>query len=194
LEHQFPPQTLDATPQADVAIVLGGSVGLPIPPRVEVELSGASGRILHAAHLYRGGKVRRILVAAGNLPWQQRGRSEGEFIKELLIEWGVPDTAIEIDVSSRTTRENALEVKALYERHPFDRGLLVTSALHMPRAMRVFKRAGLPVAASTANVIVTDENPNLILSLLPNQAALGATTAAVHEWLGLVVYWLRGYL
>jgi uncharacterized SAM-binding protein YcdF (DUF218 family) len=194
LENQFPPQTVEATPRADVAIVLGGALGLPIPPRVEVELSSASGRLLHAARLYRGGKVQRILVAAGNLPWHQRGRSEAEFIKELLIEWGVPDDAIEIDASSRTTRENALEVKALYERQPFDRGLLVTSALHMPRAMKVFKRAGLPVSASTANVIVTDDTPNLILSLLPNQYALDATTAAVHEWLGLGVYWLRGYL
>jgi hypothetical protein len=43
-------------------------------------------------------------------------------------------------------------------------------------------------------VLVTDDTPNLLLSLLPNQFTLDATTAAVHEWLGLAVYWLRGYL
>jgi uncharacterized SAM-binding protein YcdF (DUF218 family) len=67
LERQFPPRTIAETPEADVAIVLGGALGQPLPPRVEVYLSGAAGRVLHASRLYRAGKVKRVLVSAGNI-------------------------------------------------------------------------------------------------------------------------------
>src|SRR5262252_4176853 len=69
LERQYPPRTMAQTPEADVAIVLGGALGQPLPPRVEVNLSGAAGRVLHASRLYRAGKVKRVLVSAGNIPW-----------------------------------------------------------------------------------------------------------------------------
>src|SRR5215831_17768690 len=39
LERQYPPRTMADTPAADVAIVLGGVLGQPEPPRVEVELT-----------------------------------------------------------------------------------------------------------------------------------------------------------
>src|SRR5262245_35447224 len=47
LERQYPARTLAQTPEADVAIVLGGALGQPLPPRVEVHLSTAAGRVLH---------------------------------------------------------------------------------------------------------------------------------------------------
>src|SRR5262249_13521111 len=58
LEQQYPPRALSNTPDADVAIVLGGAIRQPIPPRVEAELTAPSGRILHAARLYQAGKVK----------------------------------------------------------------------------------------------------------------------------------------
>src|SRR5262245_55431935 len=69
LERQYPARTVAVTPDADVAIVLGGVIGQPLPPRVEIDLSSAADRVLHAARLYRAGKVKRILVCAGNVPW-----------------------------------------------------------------------------------------------------------------------------
>src|SRR5215475_10089654 len=65
LERQYPPKPMLETQTAEVAIVLGGAVGQPLPPRVEAGLSAASDRVLHAARLYKAGKVKRILVTAG---------------------------------------------------------------------------------------------------------------------------------
>jgi uncharacterized SAM-binding protein YcdF (DUF218 family) len=98
------------TPTAEVAIVLGGAVGQPLPPRVEAGLSETSDRVLHAARLYKAGKIKRILVTAGNIPWVSSVKPEAELIKDLLVEWGVPSEAIERASQSRNTHENALEL------------------------------------------------------------------------------------
>lgn len=181
------------TPSADVAIVLGGALEQPLPPRVEVDLSRASGKILHASRLYRFGKVKRILVTAGNIPWRRAVKPEAELIKDLLIEWGVPAEAVQLGRGSRNTFENALEIRGMLDVDHFQSALLVTSAAHMPRAMAVFRHAGVPVIASTTEVWIADDDTDLT-DWLPNANSLSMTTGAVKEWIGLLVYKMRGYL
>ncbi len=194
LERQHPPRAIEQLPTSDVAIVLGGAVGHPIPPRHELDLSSASDRILHAARLHRAGKVRRVLVAAGNIPWLPSIKTEAELIRELLVTWGVPPGDIEIAGASRTTYENAIEVRDLRRARPFETALLVTSASHMPRAVAVFRKAGLPVTAATTDIEVVDEPGGNPLRWLPDAGALLMTTTAVKEWVGFWGYRLRGYL
>jgi uncharacterized SAM-binding protein YcdF (DUF218 family) len=194
LERQYPPRTLAQTPEADVAIVLGGALGQPLPPRVEVYLSGGAGRVLHASRLYRAGKVKRVLVSAGNIPWTLAIKPEAELIKELLVEWGVASEAIEIATASRNTYENAREIEHMWKARGFKSALLVTSALHMPRAIAVFRQAGLPVIASTADVLAVDGDARDLFAWLPDASALVATTNALKERVGILVYRLRGYL
>ena len=194
LERQHPPVALAELPTADVAIVLGGAIGQPLPPRKELDLSSAADRVLHAARLYKAGKVRRVLVAAGNVPWLPAVKTEAELIAELLVTWGVPANDIEIAGQSRNTFENALEIVEMRRTRPFASALLVTSASHMPRALAVFRRAGLPVTPATTDVEVVDEPSSNPLRWLPDAGALAMTTTAVREWVGYLAYRLRGYL
>jgi len=194
LERQYPPKALADTADADAAIILGGALGQPLPPRVDAGLSEASDRILHAARLYRAGKVKLILVSAGNLPWLPAVRPEAELIEELLVEWGVPQEAIELGRASRNTYENAQEIKQIWERRGLKSALLVTSASHMPRAIAVLRRAGLAVTASTADVQILDaDTSDSLFAWLPDASALATTTKAAKEWIGLVSYRLLGY-
>jgi uncharacterized SAM-binding protein YcdF (DUF218 family) len=194
LERQYPATAISDTPEADVAIILGGTLGQAVPPRVSPDLGSASDRVLHAARLYRAGKVKRILVAAGNIPWLPALKPEAQLIRELLVEWGVPEANIELGGASRNTYENALEISAMRETSGFASALLVTSAAHMPRAIAVFRRAGLPVMPSTTDVEVIDGRALDLLVWLPDVNALAMTTAAVKEWIGLWTYRARGYL
>lgn len=186
LESQYPPQPVADTPAADVAILLGGGVEAPVAPRIAAELNDGGDRVIHAARLYRAGKVGKILVTGGNLPWLAAGPSEAAHLRDYLVELGVPGEAIEIAGKSRNTIENAREIAALWGGGGYSSALLVTSAAHMPRAVEIFRRAGLPVTPSSTDVRGTPSIAFTPLELLPDADSLSRTTRAVKEWLGLL--------
>ena len=71
--------------------------------------------------------------------------------------------------------------------------LLVTSAAHMGRALPTFERAGVAaIPAATDHYI--DSMAPWPLELLPQAGALADTTAALKEYLGRLVYALRGQI
>jgi uncharacterized SAM-binding protein YcdF (DUF218 family) len=193
LEQQYPsdPATL---PSAEVAIVLGGAVSAPTPPHQTPELGEAADRVWHAAHLYRSGRVKRILAVGGSMPWGPQRTREAEIIRELLVELGVPRPAIQIGITSRNTYENAVEAKSLARDQPFATALLVTSAWHMPRALAVFRKAGIPVVPAPCDFRTDDTLTGTVLDWLPHAEAFAMTSAAMREWLGFYVYRWRGWL
>lgn len=193
LEQQYPsnPATL---PSAEVAIVLGGAVSAPIPPREAPELGAAADRVWQAAQLYRSGRVQRIIAVGGSVPWGPQRTREAEVIRQLLVELGVPGSAIQIGITSRNTYENAVETKALAQEQPFATALLVTSAWHMPRALAVFTKAGIPVAPAPCDFRADDALTGTILDWLPHAEAFAMTSGALREWLGYYVYRWRGWL
>lgn len=193
LEAHYPVIAVDEVAGADVAIVLGGAVEGPVPPRRAPDLGDAADRVLAAAELYRAGKVRKIVVSGGNLPWGAEVEPEAETIRGLLISWGVAAQDIVTGGTSRTTAENAREVLSIWPSLDASSALLVTSAAHMTRAIATFRKAGLPVSPFPTDVRAP-ERPFTILDLLPDAIALKASSDAAKEALGLLVYRLRGDL
>ena len=61
--------------------------------------------------------------------------------------FGIARDRVTLETRSRNTAENAAFTKALVKPKPGERWLLVTSALHMPRAIGCFRRVGFPVEA-----------------------------------------------
>ena len=178
---------------ADVAVLLGGALGQPLPPRVAPDMGEPGDRILHAWRLWREGKVAKIIVSGGNLPWQPAAAPESALIGAMLEELGVPPEAILLDETSRNTFENALQSRAIWSAEGFRTGYLVTSAAHMPRALAVFRRAGLPVEPSPTDFRVRLPLYDGILDFLPDPGALARTTQAVREMIGFAVYRMRGW-
>ncbi|PZF78809.1 YdcF family protein [Aestuariivirga litoralis] len=191
LEAAYPALPPGQSPAADVAIVLGGAVRGALPPRPGPDLAEASDRVLYAAELFRAGKVAKVVVTGGNLPWENASRPEAEVIASLLQSWGVPASRIVSLGSSRTTAENAAEVKAAWPSLGASSALLVTSAAHMPRALATFRSAGLPVTPAATDVRIVRQPTNL-LDVLPSADALLQTSDAAKEAIGYFVYWLRG--
>jgi uncharacterized SAM-binding protein YcdF (DUF218 family) len=195
LERQYPFRSAGETQPADVAIILGGAVSPATPPRREADLGDAADRVAFACELFKAGKVRKILVAGGMLPWLSSPgvEPEAEAIRHILISWGIPAEAIITEGWSRTTAENAAEVAKVWPSLGASSALLVTSASHMPRALATFRRAGLPVTPAPTDIRGVDD-PIDLLDLLPDATSLEATTGAAREAIGYFVYWLRGDL
>ncbi len=188
LEQDYPPRPVADTPRSDLAIVLGGALGGAAPPRVAPDLGGGVDRVWFAAQLYRQDRVPRLLVVGGNTPWTPQAPSEASSIKELLVAWGVPAEAVDIETGSLNTWENALGARRVIGAEVSGPLLLVTSGTHMRRALATFTRAGLDVIPATAEVSWTEGGKFTALDLIPNAGALAQTTLAFKEHLGLIVY------
>ena len=193
LEAEYPPAPIETLPRADVAIVLGGSIGQPLPPRVTSDLSDAADRVLYTARLFRAGKVDRILVSGGNLPWQAGVKPESQLVSDLLIEFGVRPGAIVQDDTSRNTHENAVNSAVIMNAQAWRTALLVTSGAHMPRALAAFRRVGLNVIPAATDIRVVYPLYSSLLDFLPDAGALTQTTEAIKEWIGLAAYRVRGW-
>ncbi|MDH3637367.1 MAG: YdcF family protein [Gammaproteobacteria bacterium] len=194
LERTHPPVAADAVPKSDAIVLLGGGLGLPLPPRFHADLNDSADRILYTARLFRAGVAPRVIVSGGNVFPQTGVHAESHYTAQLLTEWGVPADAILTETSSRTTYENAVRTKQLLMSNNLKRVVLVTSGFHMPRALAVFKSAGIQASPAISDVIVVQyEQPN-ILRWVPSAAALDATTLALKEYLGVAVYRWRGWI
>lgn len=114
--------------------------------------------------------------------------AQAEIMADVARKLGVPAAAIRTEDASTTTWENARNVRALTPALPA-RIALVTSALHMPRALIAFRAAGFDPCASPSDYRSAPfDGP---ADLLPSAGAIANTDATLHEWVGEVVYRLR---
>jgi uncharacterized SAM-binding protein YcdF (DUF218 family) len=192
LEGRYPALTPQATPNADAILVLGGAVsGVKLPERPTLMLGPASTRVWHAAALYKAGKAKWIVVAAGNRPAQALEQTEADAIAEMLVQLGVPRTAIVEERESRTTRDNARNALPILERLGARRVLLVTSALHMPRAMKTFVSIWTSRGPQLIPAVTDVRGPPAGLQPLelwfPSLDALLVVTRALKEFAGMAV-------
>ncbi|UCF37634.1 MAG: YdcF family protein [Acidobacteriota bacterium] len=194
LESQYPPVAVKDAPSADAIILLGGGVTASLPPRLRGDLNEAADRVLFASRLYRAGKAPYVIASGGSVFPQSNGRPQSAFASELLVEWGVPEDAILVDTEARNTYEEAVSLKQMAAERRMQTFLLVTSAMHMPRARAVFQTAGLDVIPVPTDFEAVDREMPFSLLITPNADELEKTTRALREYLGIVVYRMRGWI
>jgi uncharacterized SAM-binding protein YcdF (DUF218 family) len=97
---------------------------------------------------------------------------------------------IYMEPRARTTSEDALYAAALLKPKPSERWLLVTSALHMPRAVGCFRAAGFQVEPYLVEIRIDRSHP--FAGFAPGCAALFDLDTAAKEWIGLIAYRLMG--
>jgi len=160
LDPPFPRSSLPS--RSDAVVVLSGDVDYR--------------RLERAAALHREGRA-PILVLTGYGIGGDSALAMREFATSRL---GVPTEAILVEVRSTTTRENLVLASDLLRRNRLRAVLLVTSASHMGRALRV-ARCAAPEVTWTP-VPVDDVGP-----------ANRVYRTRAQEWLKLLWYWLRGW-
>lgn len=192
LEQLYPHVLPDALPQAQAIVVLGGNTANnrhnwfePYDPDM------ASARIDAAALLYQTDRAPYIVLSGAAL---DGSISEAEMMARNLEQKGIPENAIILEKSSYTTYENAAYTRRVLDENDIKQVLLVTSALHMPRAMAVFRKQGVTAIAAPARPqIVVPTDPSFSF-WQPNARALSASRSIIKEYAGLLVYWLRGWI
>jgi len=127
----------------------------------------------------------------------------------LLMEVGVPQEAIIEESQALNTYQNVTNVHKILNQRGWQRVLVVTSAIHMPRAMAIFAKQGIAaIPVSTDFLVAASPKPsqptaNLanrlirnirIITNIPRARAIVKLNHALKEYMGMEVYRLRGWL
>jgi uncharacterized SAM-binding protein YcdF (DUF218 family) len=190
LEERFP--KWDATRGSPHGIVvLGGAISPDVSAaRNDIALNEAAERMTAIAKLAREHPSARIVFTGGS-GRLFGGATEADYVTGLFESFGIPRDRIALENRARNTVENATLTKALVKPKPSERWLLVTSAHHMPRSVGIFRKAGFPVEAHPVDYR-TRGSADLTGPFWSLAGGLARADAAMHEWAGLLVYWLTG--
>jgi len=185
-----PPPT-DARGVYEVGILLGGFSDFEVvQPDSILPLNRAANRFAAALALYHSGHLRHILISGGTSRITGGYPAEAPEARRMLLQNGVPDSAIWVESGSRNTMENALCTKHLLDSiaPTGGRRLLITSAWHLPRASRCFEQVGLPCEGFGADYLSENRRANWFQWLEPDWEALLKWELLMKEWVGGVVY------
>ncbi len=192
LEREYRDVPVEMVRRADAIVVLGGAFShqawRPYPG-----MSGSADRYWHGARLFHAGRGDVVILSGGRMPWRGAGLTEAESGAMFLRDLGVPDEAMVLDTAALTTRDNAVNIAALLEEKGIEDFLLVTSATHMRRSMGSFRVLGLRPLPVATDFQATPERPLRMGDFFPSSQALAGSTRAVHEYVGMVVYRVRGW-
>lgn len=182
IEASVPPVDLATVERFDAVCVLGG--GTTLNQHGQPQLGNSGERVVHGARCFFAGKT-PLLVAMGS---GLRGvnRDLAAETKEIWISLGVPEAAIITVPGPTITRAEITALHELARKRGWERVGLVSSAWHLPRALRHaahLEFAPIPLPCDRLG----GGAPAWFLHLIPHHDGFERTHTATWEWLGSLV-------
>lgn len=171
-------QSADA---AYIVVMAGYALDMNYYPLSSKANAASTFRIVEAFHIWRADPSRRIVVSGY--------KEVPEIMARVLAGMGVPENRIIVDNQSDNSYASGKNVEGIIGGGGL---ILVTSAGHMPRCMGLFRKLGMdPIPAPTD--FQAGKNP-FSASFAPTIEHLRFSEMALHEYVGILWYRLRGYL
>jgi uncharacterized SAM-binding protein YcdF (DUF218 family) len=198
----------DATPKINLTqmsekdfsgiIILGGAIegGQIALDRGEVSIYSSAERVTKAFELIRRYPELPFIFSGFSGRLSPQGLSEAEAFKTLIAEQGLPDKLAHYENQSRNTYENVvfmkpmiLELGAKSANDIQKPWLLITSASHMYRSLKIFQKQGIEVVP----VIVDYQTGHrLRWGRFDLEDGIQNWNDLMHEAVGLLAYWITG--
>lgn len=202
LESRYKPSA--QIPTGPVIVLLGGGTESGDYPRPITEVNSAGDRVLYTAWLYKQQAAPYILLSGGNLEFSEaRESTPAQDMVNILALMNIPQEVLWIQDRSQNTQEDALYSAEYLRDKGIDEIILVTSAMHMPRAVALFEQQGLKVIPAPTDFTITDKGwedltsfkfKQILINILPNASSLALTTNVLKEHLGMLVYRMHGWI
>jgi len=170
-----------------IVVLSGGVAGNPALP-IQLQLSHHSRvRLLEGIRLYHlipGSK----LVLTGGLG--HPSEPEATILSRVAETLGVKKSDMVLEIQSRDSKDHPQYVSLIVKDNPF---ILVTSAFHMPRALRLFAKQGMtPIPAPAGHwKPLRSTRPDYYF---PGSRGTRLAELAFHEYLGMGWAWVRGQI
>jgi uncharacterized SAM-binding protein YcdF (DUF218 family) len=192
VESSHPPTPLGAVETADAIVPLSGYFGPPMPEGYLPNFGEGSERLEAGIELWQQKKAPWLVFTGGRLPWEKREIVEGARSARIATARGIPSEQIVVTGEVGNTVDEARAVAALMRERGWKKIILVTSAFHMRRAARSFRRAGVDFVPFPVNFQIDPDGPITLLDFLPRAEGLVNTETALREWYGIAFYTILG--
>ena len=179
---------------ADTVVILSGGVDTTRAGGVVLtQLSTSSTlRVLEAARVYKLIGARLAIVSGGIADERVELEPESRHMADALVAAGVPAPNIALDVLAKDTFDHPRTIRPILERQHVQQFVIVTSPMHMRRALAVFRKAGFdPVPSVT---LLRSDHLEPPPFFVPNDDSQLLSNAAIYDYIGWVYYWVRGRL
>jgi uncharacterized SAM-binding protein YcdF (DUF218 family) len=190
LVRQYPAlENMEEVEAEWVAVLCGGpysgDTNLPATSRMSRNFLY---RLLEGVQVYRALPGSRLLVSVGRPP---EGGSPEELLAEVAGLLGLPGADL---VPLAGAKDTAGEVRMIREVAGSNAFVLVTSALHMPRAMLLCRQRDMRAIPAPVGVPGEEQEkrPFDPRAIFPSAQRLALADAAVHEYLGMAWAKVRG--
>jgi len=182
------------TTHYDGAIILGGIGAIDLRLK-KITFNYSGDRLFQILPFYFNKRIDKIIFTGGSGSIEFNDSYEGIYVKKYLRSINIPDSALVIESKSKNTYENAIYTKKIMDSlNMHGNYLLVTSAYHMPRSIAVFKKAGYKnLTPYITNKVSGKRRFTFDHLLIPSIDALFSLNFLIHEWVGFVMYKIKGY-
>ncbi len=190
LENRFP-QIREIPASVVGVITLGGAVNqFMTVARDQTALSSGVERLTKFVAIARRRPGLRLVYTGGSGSLSRQDLKETLVARRFFSEIGLDPALVVYEDQSRNTHENAVMTHALIRPKPDDTWVLITSAMHMPRSVGVFRKAGWTVLPYPVDYHTDGTGEFRYFSGFG--AGLGGLSTAIKEWLGLFAYYALG--
>ncbi len=138
-------------------------------------------RVMEGTRLARGIDGAKLVLSGASYPGRQ---SVASAMRRLPEELGLHRDSILIMTSAFDSEDEVRVFKTLVGNEPFG---LVTSAIHMPRSMKIFKKYGVSPIPCPCD-FKTLQGPRHFSGYIPNPGNLLDSSLAIHEYVGM--FWM----
>jgi uncharacterized SAM-binding protein YcdF (DUF218 family) len=157
---------------ADAIVVMGAAQYDGRPSRL------FAARLDHAIELFHQGVAPRLIVTGGKREGDRT--TEAASAREYAVRHDVPDDAILVEDTSRTTLQSIRGVKTLMRDAGLESAVFVSDPTHMLRVLRMAADVGIDAYGSPTRTSPLEQDP------------AGRIDATMHELGALGVYFLTG--
>lgn len=196
LENRYAVPQLPA--KVDGIVMLTGDESPTLSEDRGTPIAGnAAQRHLFMARLAKRYPKARMVVVGNTWPFRddaaKGAMTTRKVIEDIFRGIDIPLDRVEFESRSRTTRENASFAKDIVKPKEGQTWLLLTSASHMPRAVSCFEKEGMKFIPVPTDYFTY---PELLLGPRKPDAAgqIRLLNVAVHEYIGLLSYWMAGWI
>ena len=187
LEHTYHPIS-NITPDISNIVVLGGGQFNDSELLAHDLLFTASiKRVMEGIRLYRALKQPKIIFSGGGYG-SASGQTEASRMRALSHLFNIPENNIILEEDSINTEDEAKILRPQLGDKPF---YLVTSAIHMPRAMHLFQYYGMNPIPAPTDFTLYWQDERWQKTWLPNPQNLVFVNIAWHEMLGRIWFEMK---